>query len=101
MKKILLLICVAMIFTTAFINHNFKSGIYGTVEPPDGAKRIWVISGRDSVSTMPVDGKFSIEVKAGTWRVVVQAIDANKNTSIDNVVVLDNQFTDVGVIRLP
>jgi uncharacterized GH25 family protein len=101
MKKILLLICTAMIFTTAFINHNFKSGIYGSIDPPDGAKRVWAISGRDSVSVVPATGKFSIELKAGTWKVFVEARDANKNTSIENIVVLDNQFTDVGVIKLP
>ena len=59
------------------------------------------LSGRDSVSVIPATGKFSIELKAGTWKVVVEATDANKNTSIENIVVLDNQFTDVGVIKLP
>jgi hypothetical protein len=102
MKKIMIVICATIIIIVAFaFQRHFKSGIYGTIDPVDGAKRVWAISGRDSIPTVPVSGKFSIEAKPGTWRVFVEAVDAGKNASIDNVLVVESQFTDVGVIRLP
>jgi len=103
MKKITILICAAIIVLVAAFTSRayFKCGIYGTIDPADGAKRVWAINGRDSFQAIPVSGKFSVEVKPGTWKVFVEAVDAGKNTSVDNVLVVESQFTDVGVIKLP
>jgi len=102
MKKIMIVICATIIVITAFaFQCHFKSGIYGTIDPVDGAKRVWAISGRDSFPAVPVSGKFSIDVKPGTWRVYVEAVDASKNAWVENVLVVESQFTDVGVIKLP
>ena len=102
MKKTMILICATILLIAAFaFRSNFKCGIYGTIDPVDGAKRVWAISGRDSFQAIPVSGKFSIDTKPGTWRVSVEAVDAGKSLSIDNVLVVESQFTDVGVIKIP
>jgi hypothetical protein len=102
MKKTMILICATILLIAAFaFRSNFKCGIYGTIDPADGAKRVWAISGRDSFQAILVSGKFTIDTKPGTWRVSVEAVDAGKNLSIDNVLVVESQFTDVGVIKIP
>lgn len=84
----------------AFMPLHFNPGIHGTIEPADAANKIWAISGRDSVATMPVSGKFTLEVKPGNWTLVVQATSPYKNTVLENIFVQENQSTDVGVIKL-
>ncbi|MBC7874529.1 MAG: carboxypeptidase regulatory-like domain-containing protein [Ferruginibacter sp.] len=101
MKKIILILGIAF-GAIAFVSpHSLKSGIYGTIEPSEGAKKVWAVSGMDSVSAIPVTGKFSLEVKPGNWALIVEAVKPYKNAIVDNVLVLDGQSTDAGVIRLP
>ena len=78
-----------MVIVTFSFYSNIKSGIRGTIDPIDGAKKVWAISGVDSNAVIPVAGKFSIDVKPGNYKVVVEG-----------VLVLENQPTDVGVIKL-
>ena len=101
MKKIVILICAAFIMNGFIARDYYKSGIFGTIEPADGAKRVWAINGNDSSSAVPVMGKFSIETKPGTWRISVEAVEPGKNVVVDNILVQENQFTDAGVIKLP
>jgi hypothetical protein len=101
MKKISIVLLAAMMATSAFISHNhFKAGIYGAIDPPEGARKVWAINGRDSASSVPTTGKFSLEVKPGTWKIVVEAIQPYQSVVLDNVLVQENQFTDAGVIKL-
>ena len=100
MKTIFLVVCFASL-AIGFTAHNvFKSGIHGTVDPPEGAAKVWAISGTDSVSAIPVTGKFSMEVKPGNWSIVVEAVSPYKNVVVNNILVLESQSTDAGVIRL-
>ncbi len=76
------------------------SGIQGSIDPPQGAKSIMVVNGSDSASVVPGAGSFSIEVKPGTWRLMVETVAPYKNAVIDNFVVNPEQITNVGVIKL-
>jgi len=101
MKKIVITLCVAFVVMSAFVSrHPVKSGIYGSIDPPEMAKKIWAISRTDSVSAVPLNGKFSIEVKPGTWKLIVEAVPPYKNTAVENVLVQEGQSADVGVIKL-
>ncbi len=92
---------VVLIIMSAFISiSNPEPGITGSIDPPDGASKVWAISGADSVSAMPVEGKFSLDVKAGTWQLLVEGVKPYKNAAKENIVVLEGQATDVGVIKL-
>ena len=77
-----------------------KTSIIGTVDPPDAARKIWAINGKDSVAANPVSGTFTIDVKAGNWKLIVEAVPPYQNTSLDNVVVQEGQSTDIGIIKL-
>lgn len=99
MKK--LAVILSIIMASAFISPDLvKPGIYGTIEPPDAANKVWAISSQDSVSGVIVGGKFSVDVKPGNWTVVVEALKPYKNAVVSNVLVLENQATDAGVIKL-
>jgi hypothetical protein len=100
MKQILILMSVASV-TIGFIARNdLQSGIHGTIDPSDGARKVWAISGTDSISTIPVSGKFSLPVKPGNWGLLFEGNAPYKNTAMNSVLVLDNQSTDVGVIKM-
>jgi hypothetical protein len=102
MKKLIIVLSTVLIVMSAFISHyEFKSGIQGTIEPPEGVKKVWAISGTDSMSTVPLNGKFSMDVKAGNWKLYIEAVQPYKNTVVESVLVVDGQYTDAGVIKLP
>ena len=77
-----------------------RSGIQGTIDPPEGAKRIWAVSGKDTVSIIPPPGSFIMDVKPGSWKLVVEAVLPYKNVERESILVIDGQITDVGLIKL-
>jgi hypothetical protein len=102
MKKIPLIAVAVLILLTAFINNkSYKvSGIQGTINPADGAKKIWAISGKDTVSVIPSSAGFSIDVKPGTWNLYVEANKPYKDATVSNVIVDAGKYTDAGEIKL-
>ena len=102
MKKIALIAVAVLVLLTAFINNKSYtvSGIQGTINPADGAKKIWAISGKDTVSVIPSSGGFSIDVKPGTWNVYVEANKPYKDATVSNVIVDAGKYTDAGEIKL-
>ncbi len=91
---------VISIFLISSFAAKYRSGIQGTIDPPEGARRIWAISGKDSVSIVPAPGSFLIEVKPGSWKLVVEAVLPYKNSERESILVTDDQITDVGLIKL-
>lgn len=101
MKKIAITLCAAFVAICAFISPDrVKSGIYGTIDPPDGARKVWAINGTDSVSTVPLTGKFSLEVKPGTWKLIVEAVPPLKTALVENILVQEGESADAGLIKL-
>ncbi|HEV7424233.1 MAG TPA: hypothetical protein VGO21_03525 [Candidatus Paceibacterota bacterium] len=102
MKKLVIILAALLILMSAFFSqHKFKSGIQGAIEPAEGAKKIWAISGADSVSAVPLMGKFLLDLKAGNWKLYIEAIQPYRNTTVESVLVVDGEYTDAGVIKLP
>ncbi len=91
---------ILTIFLISSFAAKYRSGIQGTIDPPEGAKRIWAISDRDSVSIIPAPGSFLIEVKPGSWKLVVEAVLPYKNLERESVLVTEDQITDIGLIKL-
>jgi hypothetical protein len=77
-----------------------QSSITGKVTPADQANAVWAVSGTDSVTANVVNGAFSLAVKAGTYKIVVDAKEPYKDASLENVAVSDGAPTDVGEIKL-
>jgi len=92
-------IIISVLLISSFAS-NDRSGIQGTIDPPEGAKRIWAVSGKDSVSIIPAPGSFIMDVKPGSWKLVVEAVLPYKNVERDAVLVIEGQLTDVGLIKL-
>ena len=100
MKQIMGLVCLASFAIGYSARYESKSGIHGSVDPLDGARKVWAISGTDSFSTIPVSGKFSVEVRPGNWSLVLEGNAPYKNTVVNSVLVLENQSTDAGIIKM-
>ena len=104
MKKMIFIICaILFVAMSAFVWNNKKisaSGIHGIVSPADGAKKIWAVSGKDSVAAVPASGNFSIDVKPGNWKLHVEAANGYKDAYMDNIVVEEGSYADVGEIKM-
>jgi hypothetical protein len=91
---------VVTVFIMSAFDSDIRSGIQGTIDPPEGAKRIWAVSGKDTVSIIPAPGSFILDAKPGTWKLVVEAVLPYKNAERDGILVVDGELTDVGLIKL-
>ena len=102
MKKLLIFMTVALLILSAFISKTkLITSIYGTIEPAEGAGKVWAVSGKDSVAVIPQAGKFSVAVgKAGTYKIFIQAIRPFKDAVVDNIKVEDGKSADAGIITL-
>jgi hypothetical protein len=103
MKKSMLVLSV-LIMLIVTVLFAFKpvavSSITGRVSPADASEAIWIISGRDSVKGAVVMGAFSIEVKPGTYSVIIDAKSPYRDRVVDNVQVMAEQSVDIGEIIL-
>jgi len=97
MKNIIGII-ISVLLISSFAKE--RSGIQGTIDPPEGAKRIWAVSGKDTVSIIPPPGSFIMDVKPGSWKLVVETVPPYKNVERDAILVVDGELTDVGLIKL-
>lgn len=77
-----------------------QSAITGRISPANGADVIWVIGEKDSVRAVVSSGNFSVMVKPGTYKIIVDAKDPFKDVLLDNLDVKANEPLDVGEIIL-
>jgi hypothetical protein len=82
--------------------NNIQDGwVKGTVTPPEGALRAWVLSAKDTFKTDIIAGVFEIrDVKSGTYRLIIEAKPPYKNISKDSITVKEGNPVDVGEIAL-
>ena len=99
MKKLLYAVLVLLLLSFVSSRQNVSS-ISGIINPSDAAVRVWAISSSDSVSTVPVAGKFSVTVKEGIWNLLVEAASPYANATMSGITVIDGQPNDVGTIEL-
>jgi hypothetical protein len=101
MKKIVITLCSALVLLSAFVAHNkFSSGIRGTINPADGAVKIWATNGHDTASIASPSGVFSLNVVPGNWKLYIQAAKPYKDLILPNIVVERERYYDVGEIKL-
>lgn len=99
MKKLFIILITGLLLTSAFTTEKLQPGITGTIEPADAVNKVWAINGNDSASVVPLNGRFTLNLKLGNWILFVEAINPYKNYS-QSVLVLEGGPTDVGVIKL-
>ena len=94
----LLLIPVIAFFSFSV---KFASVIKGTINPAENAVSVWAIIGNDSTKVTPVQGVFQLnDLKAGTYKIVVEATAPYKEFVKEGVVVKDGEVLDLGNITL-
>ncbi len=98
----LCLLAIAVTTAGLFAFKPFTTGtVKGTVAPPEGGVRAWVLSATDTFRADVSKGAFEISnVKAGTYKLIVEAAPPYKNTAKDGIEVTDGGTTDVGEIKL-
>jgi hypothetical protein len=82
-------------FTTAT-----QTSITGKVVPGDGAETVWAVSATDSTKGTISSGTFTLDVKPGTYKVIVDAKEPYKDVTLENLEVKQDQPLNVGEIVL-
>lgn len=101
MKKLLKFIApMSLSAGLLFLYSGPQSVISGSVLPADGTESIWAIGANDSARAVILNtGSFSITVKSGVYKLVVDAKNPYKDLVLDLDVKAD-QPMDVGQIVL-
>ncbi|MEO7045013.1 MAG: carboxypeptidase regulatory-like domain-containing protein [Ferruginibacter sp.] len=103
MKKTILKFCVASLGIIGFMSMKeiAPATISGKITPADAADAVWAIKDNDTLkATVSSEGTFNVEVKPGTWKVMVSAKAPYKNAEVSQVVVSEDKNTDAGEIKL-
>lgn len=97
-KIAVLIIIAASLFA---FTHLQTGSIKGIVSPSDGAVRAWAETLSDTLKADVVNGAYEIiNVKPGTYRVIIEAKPPYRNAAKENVTVVDGHATDAGEIKL-
>ena len=79
----------------------WNSPVKGSVNPTNAATRAWLISKTDTLSSPVVQGNFMItNVKPGNYVLMVEGKPPYRDSFKQDVVVVDGQPTDVGMIDM-
>jgi hypothetical protein len=98
--KIVALVAIAASLF-AFRNLQTTGSIKGIVSPSNGAVRAWAETMSDTLKADVVNGSYEIiNVKPGTYRVIIEAKPPFRNAAKENVIVIDGHATDAGEIKL-
>jgi hypothetical protein len=80
---------------------NLNSPVKGSVNPPDGAIRAWLLSKSDTLNSPVIQGNFMItNVRPGNYLLMMEGKPPYKDNFKQDVLVVDGQPTDVGVIEM-
>jgi len=78
-----------------------SGGIRGKIIPADGADKVLAVSGKDTLTAQISNGNLTFSnVKAETYLILIKARPPYKDTSVENVAVIDSAITDIGDIKL-
>lgn len=93
-----------VVLFVAFLMFAFKernaSGISGRITPADAVEMVYAILGKDSLKTVPANGAFMLEAKAGMYKVIIDAKQPFKDVMLESVEVTENNTTDLGEIKI-
>lgn len=100
MKRILLILTILFIAILFIGFQKPRTAIIGRINPPDGSDAVWVVGEKDSLKTNAVEGQFYFEVRAGNYKLVVDAKAPYKDAVLDNLSIKQEETLDVGEITL-
>ena len=100
-KFTLLPLLLIPVITLCSFFPGFGGGIKGTISPADNAGSVWAIIGNDSTKVASLLGVFQLnDLRAGTYKIVVEAKAPYKDYIKEGVVVKDGEVLDLGNITL-
>ena len=92
---------VSLFILVSSFHTVWTSPVKGSVTPANAALRAWVISKTDTVNAPVLQGNFMItDVKPGNYILMIEAKPPFRDSFKQDVVVVDGQPTDVGVIQM-
>jgi hypothetical protein len=92
---------VILIFGISAFRLVWTSPVKGSVNPSDAALRAWMISKNDTSNAPVIQGNFMItNVKPGNYTLMVEGKPPYRDSFKQDVLVVDGQPTDVGVIEM-
>jgi hypothetical protein len=96
----LLLLLFVLSITMAFRVY-WNSPVKGSVSPSNGALRAWIFSRTDTLNSPVFQGNFMISnVKPGNYTLMLEGKPPFRDSFKQDVLVVDGQPTDVGVIEM-
>jgi hypothetical protein len=66
----------------------------------EAIQSVLLISGKDTVKNLPVNGQFMIEARPGIYQLLVDAQSAYKDILLERVIVEEGRMTDIGSLVL-
>ena len=101
MKKRMLTVGILSVSVAAlFAFTKMQASITGKVSPGEGAETVWAVSATDSTKATVSSGTFTLNVKPGTYKVIVDAKEPYKDVTLENLEVKQDQPLNVGEIVL-
>jgi hypothetical protein len=95
-----LLMVFVMSVSTSFRLY-WNSPLKGSVNPSDAAVRAWIFSRTDTLNSPVIQGNFMVSnVKPGNYILMLEAKPPYRDSFKQDVLVVDGQPTDVGVIEM-
>ena len=103
--KLLILRFILISGLVMFIGMAFRSvwnsPVKGSVTPSDAGLRAWLVSRSDTLNGPVIQGNFMItNVKPGNYTLIVEAKPPYRDSFKQDVLVVEGQPTDVGVIQM-
>ena len=96
-----LLLFILLLSTGLSFRVYFNSPVRGSVNPSNGALRAWLLSKSDTLNTPVIQGNFMItNVKPGHYTLMLEGKPPFRDSFKQDVLVVDGQPTDVGVIEM-
>jgi hypothetical protein len=100
-KVFRLLLFIFLLSTGLSFRVCFNSPVKGSVNPSNGALRAWLLSKSDTLNAPVIQGNFMItNVKPGNYTLMLEGKPPFRDSFKQDVVVVDGQPTDVGVIEM-
>ena len=96
-----ILITGLIMFISMAFRPAWNSPVKGSVTPSDAGLRAWLVSKTDTLNGPVIQGGFMItNVKPGNYTLIVEAKPPYRDSFKQDVLVVEGQPTDVGVIQM-
>jgi hypothetical protein len=76
------------------------SGVRGMVSPAEAVQSVLLISGRDTIRYIPVNGFFEMVSRPGIYQLIVDAMPGFKDILLERVIVEETRMTNIGELAL-